>query len=819
MLTAGGSADPNWRPIFHCTLSGSTDDLGFLSDLPADTSPPMVRMMTPTQSPTPRRRHLLARATGFLVLLAVGTPSTDGSAAGQSLLPGVRLTFPDALAVGGDKRVPLVLELRSGTEPRTTVWAWHPLAPHRYHPLQISKIEWEDGQPIRLDAEGELQAVPPWIGGAQLRVRYALEETGDGAARTYRVEVQPIPGEKSMPAFTAGNSTSLPHVARRGIAYNAWNQVPRVASLELQPARPAIVSPKLPEFRNRDPFPASGDAGLDRCRQATALALRAITGESGLDTALIAARDELANLGLSRPVQPGNSAAPPAEYDLRTAATAASTALLALAMPESTETSAAADAAALAVRRFLETGIGDRGCATGQVGLKETWELLGPFLLAWSALRGEDLAAGTGAGWAGLWWATETAQPDAGHLPAFLATAAPSVRAALTPEWERAGRPVSSPLQAWCAAVAHTNPTAKGPPLPRIIEDRTMQAYLMLDGDRRFRFHSGASPAPEVSPCGQFLLATGRTDWVRPVRGLPLFAWPDATRWNVVQALDSETTSRGAAAWTGRGQRARVEVRADGSASFSARGGSFRETDTDADNAEELEESHHWRTVGIDTSGRSGAGTVMVFVEGNDGLKDRQQVWQIQVGNWPEQAVRITDRTFEVRLPGGQRVLAGTVLYPASAQIAYEPAGPDGGKLRIYRWRPGRRAPEALEGAMDRLEKEIGAFLGKSEGSGAERDLREFRLEDDTAELSREAALERLQKLYFLRILRETSSVKMGAPDRKGRARDSWVIAMTVSDGVPPPIRPAKDESGPFLWVGPQPVHYEEHLIRFGEAE
>ena len=749
--------------------------------------------------------------------IAMGSASTHAAPDPVLSAPGARLTLPEAIGIAGGRREPLVLEIRPGPENPGTVWAWHPFAPHQYHPLRIERIAREEGAPVLIEASGELEAVPPWIGGATVRVSYSVETDTGEAVRAYRVAIAPHATPAETVSLLADTTTSLPHVARRGIAYNAWKQVPRVATLELRPARPAPSRPRLPELRKGDPLPASGDAWLDQCRETAVLALRALTGESGHGPTLMRALDALAD-DPPLPTAPKSATAPPAAYDLRTAIAAATRGLAALALPESPETTAAKERAALGVRRFLETGIGDRGCGTGQIGAGIAWEVLTPFLAAWASVTGEDLAAGTGAAWAGLWIATENPQPDLATFPALLALADPAVRSALAPAWEQAGRPAAGPLQGWCAAWVRAHPGSGQPqPLPRVVEDRRMQAYLFSEGDRRFRFLAGGSPAPAIAPCGQFLLATGSTGWARPARDLPPFAWPDPAHWNVVQVLKSESTARGSAAWTGPGERSRVEVRADGSASFGMRGGPFREADADAPNGGELEESHHWRTVGIDTSGRSGAGTALVFVEGNDGLRDRQQAWQMAVGDWPEGSVRIGDRRFEVRLPGEKRVLAGAVLYPVSAHIAYEPNHPGGGRLRIYRWPPGTRAPEALENAMDRLEKDLGTFLGRAGGAEPERDLREFRLEEETDPTRSKAGLERLQQLYFLKLLRETSSVKMGAGDRAPRARDSWVVALTISDGEPPPIRPAVDENGPLLWIGPQAVRYDEHRIRFGE--
>ena len=59
--------------------------------------------------------------------------------------------------------------------------------------------------------------------------------------------------------------------------------------------------------------------------------------------------------------------------------------------------------AALSVQRFLTTGIGEFGAPIGHTAHEEMLEVVVPFVLAWQAVTGQNLAVDTGLERTGAW--------------------------------------------------------------------------------------------------------------------------------------------------------------------------------------------------------------------------------------------------------------------------------------------------------------------------------------------------------------------------------------------------------------------------------
>jgi hypothetical protein len=282
-------------------------------------------------------------------------------------------------------------------------------------------------------------------------------------------------------------------------------------------------------------------------------------------------------------------------------------------------------------------------------------------------------------------------------------------------------------------------------------------------------------------------------------------------RLNVVQVGRSLQSGFGPANPAGPGRVEQVRVRRDGTFSLSTSMVSFCD-----DKGQPIPESHGWRTVGGTYGGPSGAAAVLVVVEGMVGLANRQQMWSLQLAGVLPAAVTVTGREFMAPLAVGGLSLRGLFVYPSSVFIEVEP-GPEGGTyIRAQREKPGEDLDRLIDKATDNLEAQIDQ-LRRQSGNDEEFsfEVRSVALEEE-GDTERDRAALRDHQLAYLKLLQATSSIKMGAPDRKERTRSNWICVLTLQVGPPPPIRVLDATSDALLTVGSQTVIYRENLVEFG---
>ncbi len=489
------------------------------------------------------------------------------------------------------------------------------------------------------------------------------------------------------------------------------------------------------------------------------------------------------------------------------------------------------------VRRGLETGFGESGGGTGQHGLADAAEVLYPFLRAWSEATGRDLAAGTGAEHLVVWGlATRGAGLAEARLPhgRWLAAAAgacavedrPLVRWAMD---AAAGGPVG-PWDGMLALLHYPGDVAPRPPaeaLPLALADAATGSVVLRSGWDPVRdfvtvFDYAAATPLAAGNRGQFSIhGLGRT-WIASADDVEgNFAWPSCRRRNVLQAFDSLTTSRRAAVPTGAGRLARLRVRRDGTGSAGMVAHGFREVGRDRGKAESLEDALAWCTLGADYRGQSGAAAVVTLVSGTYKLKDRQLVWELDVGNVQADRVEADGRRFVVRPQGTTATMAGTIFWPPTAYVEYVPPEVGrGGRVRCHLAKPGPSVEEMLQESM--LDKAIdlkGFTASDYDPDRDETDVEldvEFILDEPDPEVA--ARLQEAGKNVFNKLYKHTSSIRMGAPDRFPRAGGNCVLVLTIQDGPPPEVVVLDADHPAMLKVGGQIVRYAEYLLTFPEA-
>jgi hypothetical protein len=220
----------------------------------------------------------------------------------------------------------------------------------------------------------------------------------------------------------------------------------------------------------------------------------------------------------------------------------------------------------------------------------------------------------------------------------------------------------------------------------------------------------------------------------------------------------------------------------------------------------------------VDYSGVSGAPAMLMMVEGAVGLMDRQQVWEIDVGDVGAQSVKIDGLTFEVKRPGSKGSLKGTFLYPTTVFIQYAPPKDGaGGRIRAFREKPGEKSLDALWKKIDaKLDAQIDAML-KDQDSNIDPAKFDLPLEEENTALKER--LQRQNEIVYVKLLRETSSVKMGAPDRRPRAKGNLVVVLTVQEGAAPAVKLLDTKTEALVQVGDQQVTYRENLIEFAREK
>ncbi len=544
---------------------------------------------------------------------------------------------------------------------------------------------------------------------------------------------------------------------------------------------------------------------------------------------------------------------PAGPYDLRLATVRAAAGLAALAvwgeaLPEAAGLSRDDVRAGLAVarrtvRRFLRTAFGDEGAGTGQHGLGDAMEIVGPFVAAWRRVTGEDMAAGTGAARAARWgiatWGRDAtsdgAAPCGGWLVAGLPLAPPEHKALVRNYLATTGWTPATPWQGVLgvafapAGDASPDGPAQEGLLPPAALDRHAGACVLRGGrdpgrDAMLVFRgAGGVPAAAGARGHVSLTALGRT-WVSALGGADgdAFAWPAAARANCLRIHESLLNDRRAAVPTGPGRLTRVQARRDGAGSVGMLAHGFREVRPGRLGGG-LEDAQAWRTVGFDASGASGAAAVVVTVGGAVGLADRQRVWEMEVGPVAADRVTVDGRRFVVRPAGSAATLVGTMVYPPSGHIEYvPPAGGRGGRVRCHMTKPTpsnqqlleRSLEEAAE-AIERMTRDAGGGDDAEPDPDAEIDLT-FILEEPDPD--REARLQEEGKTVLNKLYRHTSSIKMGGGDRFPKAASSCIVVLTVQDGPAPEVTVLGADDEALLRVGPLRVRYEEYLLTFEET-
>jgi hypothetical protein len=421
--------------------------------------------------------------------------------------------------------------------------------------------------------------------------------------------------------------------------------------------------------------------------------------------------------------------------------------------------------------------------------------------------------------------------PAGGWLPLGLA--------ALPPEWRGPALWYMNechyvPANPWHGMLAVVNvpadvrpagPAEEGSPMRLAMADRRAGAAALRSGwdparDFLTVFEYAAGTPLAAGARGRFSVYGLGREWVGPRRaGFGDFGWPAAGESGGLQIHDSLVNLSRAAVPTAPGRLGRLRVGRDGTGSVSMVAQGFEEAGPGR--RESLDDALAWSTLGVDYTGRSGAPALVACVAGTAGLGQRQRVWEMDVGAVPAARVKIEGLQFVVSPPGSRATLAGTMVFPPTGHIEYlPPQGGRGGRVRCHLVKPGPNLREALERSLAERSLGVERVLAAEDDDGRlERDVDlevEFLL--DEKDRARRERLQAEGTIIFNKLYKYTSSVKMGAPDRYGRAAGSFVLVMTVQEGPPPAVEVlAKDDLG-LVRVGRRTVRYQEHLVTFEEG-
>jgi hypothetical protein len=494
------------------------------------------------------------------------------------------------------------------------------------------------------------------------------------------------------------------------------------------------------------------------------------------------------------------------------------------------------------VRRFLETGIGENGAGIGNTGYDEAIEIVFPFLRAWRHARGQDLAANTGARRTVVWGIMTRGlgfdQPGESPVGFWLAAGAdlaePRWRPLTRWHWDRHGYRPANPFHALMAILAYPDDVearSASELMPLAMEDKASGSYVLRSGwqqDREFVtiFECGAHPSGRAaSRRGNFSVFGLGREWIRRPQPAPDRAqWLSASEFNVVNVHAAQVGGLQAARPQHRGVMQRVRVRRDGSGSVSMSGEGFLTLPDPRGSWAEVEPVGYpytpksWRTMGVDYSGASGAAAALVFVEGHVGLGDRRQAWEADIGEVPAERVNIDGLRFTVWPADTRASLAGTVVYPTTAHIEYQPPRDGrGGRLVIWRSKPEKAWEVELQASLERKIEQISKGFIRQTDDDFENELNiilDLPLVDKRSP-DLKALLERQHLGYFAKLYRHSSSTAMGGPNRGPQARASWVIVLTIQEGDPPEVQPVEFPEDELLRIGGQAVDYQEYLIEF----
>jgi len=496
------------------------------------------------------------------------------------------------------------------------------------------------------------------------------------------------------------------------------------------------------------------------------------------------------------------------------------------------------EALAVCVRsleRFCRAGIGDGGAGNTNHGCDEALETVLPFLLAYRNVTGIDLAAGTGADRVAAWGAVSggLAFDEAGHSAwrsAAALIAGAHDRALVAHALAQAPGP-ANPLQAILHGLATASPGDAGAAaaLPTVWQDTRMGAFVLRHGEGADGFtllaESAARPAQAWPARGRVAFRGLGRDWLAPSRApLGAFDWPDYRRQNRFQVYESLMTERGPAIPHGSAKIMRRRAARDGSGSVAFKGYGWANYNTKTGQpGQEIEAKYSYdiRTVGVDYSGASGADALLVFVESQRGLDDRQRVWQANVGPLAPEAVKIDGMSFTIEPGGGTASMRGVVLYPPTASIEYlpppasDPAAP--GRLRVHMIKPGPGMKELFDKSMNDTVDAL-RLMQNDDPDKMDVEFEDFKIEFFTEDYPKEnkQQLNDDANVIFNKHIRVVTSNSMGGPNVYPTARNGFVLVLTVDaagDHPPVEVLPAEDQA--MFKIGDQQVTYWEYLVDF----
>jgi len=477
------------------------------------------------------------------------------------------------------------------------------------------------------------------------------------------------------------------------------------------------------------------------------------------------------------------------------------------------------------LRRWSRAAIGSNGSGNGNYGFDEALEMALPFYLVFANAVGRDLTADVNIAKAPLWGMftrglafNQQGTFVSGYwLPFGFPLMDDADRAVAA--WYLNQHPYQ-PANPFHAAVAlatlRRNIGPQPPTKRRLVQiDDRMGAYVMRSGWNDasdfvtiFEFGRGASSADALR--SHFSVYGLGREWIhRHHEPFGSFKWPDHEDLNVMQVNEALTVPQGDAVPQGDGYLGRIRASRDGSASVSMHSGGYASAENDSSEDEQLEGSKSYRTLGVDYSKRSGADALVVLVDSTTGVRKRQRVWEVNLGDIPASQVKIEGPTFLVKPSDTKATMAGSVLFPETMKIEYIPPK-DGksGRLRIHVPKPGKSTTAMLESSIE-------------QGTAASGDPDALELPDEfKIDLnkgkydwsSHRNAARRVAKFLY----KYTSSTKMGGGDRGPKVAGSVVVVLTIQNGPPPKVEALADlEGDAFIQVGPQKVRWAEWLVKF----
>lgn len=493
--------------------------------------------------------------------------------------------------------------------------------------------------------------------------------------------------------------------------------------------------------------------------------------------------------------------------------------------------------------RFLRDAFGSSGAPLGHAGSDEIVELCFPVAQAVAHAAGVDLHHRGHGPLVGR-WAMQTGGAMFDNGPAqdgpwapLLAAAMPAADLPLA-AWYIAEEQsqVVNPWQAiWAIAgaprYAAVSPAARH---DRILEDQASGALVVQSdptGGPGYRvIVETAQGGPLVAGAvGRISVAGCGREWIqRPRHPSGDLASPDYQRQNVLAVKGNSAARQPPVVPIAGSQVQRVRVAPDLSgASIGFINKAWREAKRRRDGAYQLEEipgkapAQTWTTIGIDTSGASGAELALVIVAGYHGFNDRPVAWQLDIGDLPESAVRFDNQSFTVRPSGSDATMVGTVVYPPSMRFEYQPPA-DGLGARISTWMemPPTNMDEAFldslyETAFDLSQVKV---PDSDAAAAANSDIDELSAELDallTTSQEDQSTREHTGQQVKTKILRVTTSNKMGSPYLKKRVHNHIILTLSIQRDEAPAIAPRAVREVELLDLGEQVVQYWEFLVEF----